>query len=111
MAKFVCNVTRETLFNGNVWTDIPEQSLWFQVWTDAAKVSDGQAYDSGNGVFVPKTVINNLTALTQNYVLNQLPFVRNDIFYGLLQATTVKSVPVQNETTETAREYLSKRFH
>lgn len=93
------SITRETLFNGNVWTDIPEQSLWFQVWTDAAKVSDGQAYDSGNGVFVPKTVINNLTALTQNYVLNQLPFVRNDIFYGLLQATTVKSVPVQNEIT------------
>ena len=50
-------------------------------------------------MFVPKTVINNLTAITQNYVLNQLPFVRNDIFYALLQATTVKSVPVQNEIT------------
>ena len=92
-------ITRETIFNGNVWVDIPGQSLWFQVWTDAAKVSDGQAYDSGNGVLVPKTKINPLTALTQNYVLNQIPFVRNDLFYGLLQATTQKSVPVQDERT------------
>lgn len=89
----------ETIFNGNVWTDIPSQSLWFQVWTDAAKVSDGQAYDVGHGVVVPKTDINALTGITQDYVLNQLPFNGNETFYALLQAITQQSVPVQDERT------------
>lgn len=89
----------ETLFNGNVWTDIPSQSLWFQVWTDAAKVSDGQAYDVGHGVLVPKTDINSLTGVTQDYVLNQLPFNGNETFYALLQAVTQQSTPVQDERT------------
>jgi hypothetical protein len=91
--------TWETLFNGSVWVDVPEQSLWFQVWTDSAKVSDGQAYDAGNGVFVPKTQINPTTGLTQDYVLNDIQFVRNDLYYALLQAITVDSVPVQSERT------------
>jgi hypothetical protein len=93
------STTRETLFNGSVWTDIPQESLWFQVWTDAAKVSDGQAYDSGHGVVVPKTQENLTTGITQDYVLNQIQFVRNDLYYALLQATTTQSVPVQNEKT------------
>jgi hypothetical protein len=93
------NTMWETLFNGNVWTDIPSQSLWFQVWTDAAKVSDGQAYDVGHGVVVPKTDINPLTGVTQDYVLNQLPFNGNETFYALLQAITQQSTPVQDERT------------
>lgn len=89
----------ETVFNGSVWTDIPSQSLWFQVWTDAAKVVDGQGYDDGHGIVVPKTFINQMTGVTQNYVLNQLPFVRNDLFYALMQAVTQDSGSVQNERT------------
>lgn len=91
--------TRETLFNGSVWVDVPEQSLWFQVWTDAAKVSDGQAYDSGNGAFVPKTQIDPTTGLTVDYVLNDIQFVRNDLYYALFQAVTKDSDPVQSERT------------
>jgi hypothetical protein len=91
--------TRETLFNGSVWVDVPEQSLWFQVWTDSAKVSDGQAYDAGNGVFVPKTQIDPTTGLTIDYVLDNIPFVRNDLYYALLQAITQDSNPVQSERT------------
>jgi hypothetical protein len=92
-------VTRETLFNGSVWVDVPESSLWFQVWTDAAKVSDGQAYDAGTGVLVPKTEVNSTTGITQDYVLNQIQFVRNDLYSALLQAVTTFSVPVQSEIT------------
>lgn len=91
--------TRETLFNGSVWVDVPEESLWFQVWTDAAKVSDGQAYDAGNGVVVPKTQENPNTGVTQDYVLNQIQFVRNDLYYALLQAVTTQSTPVQDQKT------------
>jgi hypothetical protein len=92
-------ITRETLFNGSVWVDIPDESLWFQVWTDAAKVSDGQAYDAGHGVFVPKTQIDPSTGITVDYVLNKIGFVRNDLYYALLQAVIQDSTPVQDERT------------
>ncbi len=93
------SITRETLFNGNIWVDVPEQSLWFQVWTDSAKVADGQAYDSGHGVMVPKTQISSTTGATQDFILNQLQFVRNDLYFALLQAITAESVPIQDERT------------
>lgn len=93
------SITRETLFNGSVWVDIPEQALWFEVWTDAAKVSDGQAYDVGHGVVIPKTEINPMTGATENFVYGPVQFVRNDTYFALLQATTLQSTPVQSERT------------
>lgn len=91
--------TWETLFNGNVWADVPTQSLWFQVWTDAAKVADGQAYDRGHGALVPKTEINPDTGATQDYSLGQLPFVGDTLYSALFQADITQSTPVQNERT------------
>lgn len=91
--------TRETLFNGSVWVDVPEESLWFEVSTDAAKVSDGQAYDTGHGIQVTKTTIDPTTELTVDYVLDKIPFVRNDVYYALVRANTKESVPVQDERT------------
>ena len=38
--------SRITTFTGTLWVDLPEEDLWFRVWTDAAKITDGQAYDS-----------------------------------------------------------------
>jgi hypothetical protein len=91
--------TLETLFNGTTWTDVTSESLWFQVWTDAAKVSDGQAYDNGNGMIIPKTTIDPTTQLTIDYSLGQIQFTRNDIYYALAQATIQDSAPVQDELT------------
>lgn len=90
---------RETLFNGDIWTDVPEECPWFQCYTDAAKVSDGQAYDNGHGIQIPKTNIDPTTQLTIDYSLDNIQFVRNDLYYALAQATTQKSVPVQDERT------------
>lgn len=101
---------RETLFNGSIWVDVPQESLWFQVWTDAAKLSDGQAYDNGIGIQIPKTQINSTTGVTQDYVLNQEFFVRNDVYNALLQADLQTSVPVQDERTgnpvDSQKEYI-----
>lgn len=93
------STTTETLFSSGVWTDVPAEALWFQVWTDAAKVSDGQAYDAGQGIVIPKTDINPTTQLSEDYQLGQIQFVRNDLYYALAQATTQKSVPVTDERT------------
>jgi hypothetical protein len=90
---------REVLFNGSIWVDVPEESLWFQVWTDAAKVADGQAYDNGNGIQIPKTTIDSDTGLTIDNVFNQQPFLRNDLYYALMEADLQSSVPVQDERT------------
>lgn len=88
-----------TIFNGSIWVDIPDEDLWFQVWTDAAKVSDGQAYDVGHGITIPKTLVNPSTGTTEDHVLNQIPFVRNDVYYGITEATTELSTLIQDQRT------------
>lgn len=91
--------TRETLFNGSAWSDVSEESLWFQVWTDAAKVSDGQAYDNGHGIQIPKNQIDPSTQITKDYKLGGAQFVRNDVYNALLEADLITSVPIQDERT------------
>ena len=88
-----------TTFTGTSWVDIPESNLWFQVWTDAAKVSNGQAYDTGQGIIIPKTAPNSVTGAQSDYVLNAISFFGNDTFTGVLSATRQESVPVQDQRT------------
>ncbi len=88
-----------TVFNGTIWVDIPDEDLWFQVWTDAAKVTDGQAYDAGHGITIPKTKVNDITGLTEDYHLDNVQFSKNDVYYGVVEATTEKSVLVQDQRT------------
>lgn len=91
--------TRETIFNGSIWVDIPEEALWFRVFTDAAKVSDGQAYDNGNGIQIPKTIIDNDTGVSIDYSFDNKTFLRNDLYNAIIKASLVEGVPVQNERT------------
>jgi hypothetical protein len=89
----------DTLFNGSTWTDIPTESIWFEVYTDSLKVSSGQAYDVGHGMVIPKNQINQTTGTTEDYVLNDIYFTGNALYYALAQAITQDSVPVQNQRT------------
>lgn len=57
---------RLSIFAGSVWTDVSEESLWYQVWTDSAKIADGQAYDNGNGLQIEKTAVNSIGATVDN---------------------------------------------
>ena len=88
-----------TLFNGSIWIDIPESDLWFQVWTDAAKVSDGQAYDAGYGMQITKTSIDPNTGATIDNSLGQVSFLGNAIYYAHAFATELDADPVQDERT------------
>ena len=90
---------RVTLFSGSLWTDIPEEDLWFQVWTDAAKVSDGQAYENGNGVLIAKTKADSITGLTEDYSFGGLSFTGNDVFRGVVASNVEQSSPVQDQRT------------
>jgi len=91
--------SRETIFNGNIWTDVTDEDIWFQIWTDAAKVSDGQGYESGFGIIVPKTNLDTNSSTTTDYVLNHLSFFGTDIFRAVLAANLEKSTPVQDQRT------------
>jgi hypothetical protein len=90
---------RVTLFSGSLWTDIPEEDLWYQIWTDAAKVSDGQGYENGNGVIIPKTIIDSITGVTEDNSFGALPFTGNDVFRGVVTSVVENSAPIQDQRT------------
>lgn len=91
--------SRITTFANTLWVDVPDEQLWFRLWTDAAKLSDGQAYDAGNGVTIPKTTIDHTTQATIDNVFGGQEFVGNDIFSAVLAAVTQDSVPVPSQNT------------
>lgn len=88
-----------TTFTGNLWVDISSEDLWFRVWTDAAKVSDGQAYDTGNGVTIPKTTTDPSSQATIDYSFGPTQFVGSDTFRAVLTANNVESAPVPDART------------
>lgn len=93
--------SRLSLFNGGVWADVPEEDLWFQVWSDAGKVASGQGYDSGNGIDVEKTAINDVGAVV-DYSLGNNPFSDTGQFTlntAIMQAVQTPSNVEQDERT------------
>lgn len=93
--------SRVTLFN-DVWLDVPEEDMWFQIWTDAAKIADGQAYDSGIGVELNKTGIDPDTGAVIDYQSINHPFAdssSNILNIGVIQAVENQSSPTQDERT------------
>ncbi len=93
--------SRLTLFSG-VWVDVPEEDLWFQVWTDSAKIASGQAYDEGNGIQYDKTTTDELTGATIDNEIRHLPYAytgENVLNIAVVQAIEEESVTVQDERT------------
>lgn len=93
--------SRVTLFNG-VWVDVPEEDLWFQVWTDAAKVADGAGYDAGNGIFIPKTQTDEATGAVIDNEARHFSFSdtgENITNTGIIQAILEETLTEQDERT------------
>ena len=91
--------SRITTFTGTLWVDFPDEDLWFQIWTDSAKISDGQAYDTGHGITVEKTTIDYESQATIDYSLENLQFTGNEVYRAVVSATTEKSTPVPDPRT------------
>lgn len=97
----VSDYSRLSIYSGGTWTDVSEEDLWFQVWTDAAKVSDGMAYDDGNGMQIDKTTENELGA-TIDYSFDQNAFSdngQNTLNTAVLEAIKEQSDQEQDERT------------
>ncbi len=95
----VGNDSRVTLFTGTVWVDLPEDDLWFRVYTDAAKVSDGQAYETGHGIAIPKIALDEETNAQADFSLDGIQFKGNELYTAVVSANVEKSVPVQDQRT------------
>lgn len=102
--------SRVTVFTGNLWVDIPEDNLWFKVYTDAAKITDGQAYETGHGIIIPKTAQTTslitsstgaqiATTVQTDYNLSAIQFSGNGLNTAIVQATLQESDLVQNQKT------------
>jgi len=90
----VLDNSRLTTYSGT-WVDVVEEDMWFQVWDDAAKVADGQAYDCGNGMEISKTIENDLGAEI-DYSFDDNAFV--DSGEGILNIAVVEAI--QEESVE-----------
>ena len=91
--------SRITTFTGSLWVDIPEQQLWFRIWSDSAKISDGQAYESGHGIFIPKTSLSESALATIDYSKENIQFVGNEVYQAVISASTLETFPVPDERT------------
>lgn len=104
--------SRVTTFTGTLWVDLTDQQLWFRVWTDAAKISDGQAYDSGNGIVIPKTTIDPTSQATIDNSVGALQFAGGDVFHAVVSAVTEQSDPVPDQRTgnpvDTVQQFVPK---
>lgn len=95
----VISDSRITTFTGTVWVDLPDEDLWLQIWTDSAKVSDGQAYENGHGIIVPKVAIDPVSLTDADYSYDNIQFYGNDVFRAWLQGVTLESDPVEDQRT------------
>lgn len=92
---------RHTIFTG-VWVDIPEEDMWFQVWSASGKVADGKGYDEGRGIEYDKTTTDPETGATIDNQINNLEFANTGesvLNIGVIQAVEDQSVVVQDERT------------
>lgn len=92
---------RTTLFSG-VWVDVLNEDLWFEIWSDSVKISDGQGYDQGLGITYDKTTIDPDTGAAIDNQIRYQNFSntgQNIINIGLLQAVEVDSETIQDERT------------
>lgn len=91
--------SRVVVFTGTAWVDIPEDNLWFRIYTDSAKISDGQAYEEGHGLAIPKTMLDPVSNTTEDYSLNGLNFIGNGLFTAVLSSKTQLSGVVIDQRT------------
>lgn len=57
-----------SVFTQNKWVDFPEYDLWFKIHTDAIRIVDGTAIDTGVSITSPKIKENASTGINEPYI-------------------------------------------
>jgi len=71
----VTDKMRMSVFSQNIWTDVPESDLWFRVYSDSVRITNGIAFDSGVQIISPKTKENTATGVDESYIEGKHSFV------------------------------------
>lgn len=65
---------RLTVFENSVWTDVEDSSMWFRIYSNAAKVASGVAYNNGIRVVAPK-VAESIDGIIEQKWIDGIDFV------------------------------------
>lgn len=90
--------SRITIFTGTLWVDLPEEDLWYKIYTDSAKVSDGQAYENGYGISIDKVTIDE-NGNTVDHSFDKIQFTGNSVYKAVLAAVSSDTDPVDDQRT------------
>jgi hypothetical protein len=88
-----------TTFTGDLWVDITDQDLWFEVYSDSAKITDGKVYESGVGLDVLKTTTDQETYDTIDFSYDGISFSGTETYSAIVQSNIEKSNAVQDQRT------------
>lgn len=95
------NESYMTIYDGSQWININESSMWFSIYGDYIKVSDGVAYDNGIGSQIQRIAKNEYNQ-DAPYYLGEIPFYSQTYDtnnYTLLETIDQFSEPTQDERT------------
>lgn len=90
-----------TIYDGTQWINVTESDMWFAVYGDYIKVSDGIAYDEGVGIQIPR-IAPDETNTEAPYIYDAVPFYTSsyDAYnYALLENLDAFSEPEQDQRT------------
>jgi len=91
-----------TFFNGVVWTNVSNENMWYEIWSDNFKVADGMGVDSGINMSVPKIAIDEDTGGTIDYIYDTISFVnsgQNQLNYAIVESVKTPTTKVQDART------------
>jgi len=96
-----------TIFTGQGWVNIYTESIWYQIYSDNAKVTSGQYYLFGAGAVLQKVKYYEDLGLSKDYCLDNLSFTTNQIYKAVAQ-TGITSFDLE-ENPRTGNDVLSKK--
>lgn len=91
-----------SVFFQNEWTDVEQSDLWFKIYTDAIRITNGTAYDSGVAVVSPKITTDPVTELDSPYInghYNLIDVSSSTENYVVLQQQNEFSDPISHPST------------
>lgn len=93
--------SRLTTYNG-AWIDTEEYDLWFQIWSDAIKASDGIAHEQGTILAIDKAIYDQELRIEKDYFFGFLApqsTGQNIVNYAVLESKKETLIVEQDQRT------------
>lgn len=93
---------RMSIFSNGKWVDIPESDLWFRIYTNAIRITNGAAFDDGVLVVSPKVKLDPTTGVNVPYIEGKHPLIdvsQNSENYVIVQKASNFTTPIPHPST------------